>query len=432
MIFGKYAAIAGAVTLAVAWPFATGKIGQNIYERQIEDFNAPVLDIESISYDRGYLKSNAVTRLTFKDEIRLQLEEAGLPWVYDIQHQIQHGVLGVSSVNTFVLTPELKLISDKVWPDNPTPMTFTTSTKVTGETDFTFLVSPLSLTEEGSNVTASEMNFDGNVSPEGAVAFTYSMPAASFNSAVGEQLKIEALEGQGEGRMENDIWLGSQTLTAKSFTFVDAMNQTTKMLGSSLTISNLKQASEEGQRTLLDNDNVLRIDEIQLMNDVSFSDIALGVNFRDIDFEEMARLSALSSTINEDVTPEEMAVLADTLDALVAKGLTLSLEPAQVVTSDGKIEANIVLNVAEGGVGAVNNDISILFDNLTGKVTLNVPRQLLVNQPPLGAIIDQLAGYGFVSQQEEITVVEANIVGDQAESPTGERIPLVMFAMLMM
>ena len=95
MIFGKYAAIGGAVALVVLWPLASGHVGQSIYDREVEQSQSPYAVITSESYDRGYLSSDVVTKVSLVGSANEQLELDGIPTSYVLNSKVSHGFLSI-------------------------------------------------------------------------------------------------------------------------------------------------------------------------------------------------------------------------------------------------------------------------------------------------------------------------------------------------
>ena len=124
----KYAAIGGAVALIACWPFATGKIGEAIFKDGIASYNNSIIEVESVSYDRGYLSSHAQSRIHVIDEgLSEELEQAGYPTEIMVGHDISHGLFSVSSTSTFISKED---ISEFVQ-----GLTLKTNSKLTGTTD---------------------------------------------------------------------------------------------------------------------------------------------------------------------------------------------------------------------------------------------------------------------------------------------------------
>ncbi len=63
----KIAAIGGAVVLVACWPLAVGQIAQNVLTDGANQLNNSDYSVEIISYDRGYLSAQAVTRYSVND-----------------------------------------------------------------------------------------------------------------------------------------------------------------------------------------------------------------------------------------------------------------------------------------------------------------------------------------------------------------------------
>lgn len=95
MIFGKYAAIGGAVSLALIWPFASGHVGESVYDREVQNLQSPYVSIEKVTYDRGYLSSQVKTLVNLKGQIKDDFEAEGLPTTYIFDSEVSHGFLSL-------------------------------------------------------------------------------------------------------------------------------------------------------------------------------------------------------------------------------------------------------------------------------------------------------------------------------------------------
>lgn len=155
-MLGKIGAVGGAVAVALCWPFATGQIGERIYLDTLGQYENPYLAVSNDSYQRGYLNSEAVSKIELKDELKFLFEDEGLPTVWFVKHHVSHGFMGVSSTSELLVDEELQPMANALWGENVAPVTFTTSTALTRKTDFTFQINPIEATEvNGNNVAVS-------------------------------------------------------------------------------------------------------------------------------------------------------------------------------------------------------------------------------------------------------------------------------------
>ncbi len=84
------------------------QIGEKIYLDTVGKYENPYLTISSESYDRGYLNSDAVSRIEIKEDWKPVFDEEGLPTVWFIHHKVSHGFMGVTSTSELVLDEDLQ------------------------------------------------------------------------------------------------------------------------------------------------------------------------------------------------------------------------------------------------------------------------------------------------------------------------------------
>ena len=100
MIFGKSAAVAGAVTVGILWPFASGQVAQVFYERELSQFSSPYIALDTVSYQRGYLSAEVVTEVRFKGELLKAREANQQPTRFLLNTKLNHGFLSVRGSST--------------------------------------------------------------------------------------------------------------------------------------------------------------------------------------------------------------------------------------------------------------------------------------------------------------------------------------------
>ncbi|WBA13731.1 DUF945 family protein [Salinivibrio proteolyticus] len=428
MFLGKYGAMAGAVAVAACWPFATGQIAQSMYEREVAQFSSPDITVEQREYHRGYLDSRAVTRLHFKGDVKLALEEAGLPSEYDLASEITHGVLGVSSTNTLVLTPELQTLTQRLWPGNPTPIRLDMETLVTGASDYQLTVAPFSFTNEGKNLTASELTLMGSLARDGEITFDFNWPAAALNADNGEQIKIDTAKGQGRGYLQDDLWIGEQAFSVEGMRLVDTSNQAYRVGKSQIQISNQMVNADENTRARIDNANRITVSSFTLPDNSEWRNIALVFDAKGLDYQAMATIAGLSSDLEN---PEQVDALDQAMMTLLQQGLSLDIAPASITLPDGDVSANVALNLAKADPqAAAQLDLNALVSRLSGNIDITVPDALL-SQPQWQAKKQQLIKAGYATMNEGQFELTATIEGNQIVSSNGESMPLMLFAMLM-
>ncbi|WBA10724.1 DUF945 family protein [Salinivibrio kushneri] len=430
MFLGKYGAIAGGLAIVACWPFATGQIAHSMYEREVDQRSTPEFTLEQQTYERGYLTSQAVTRVAFQGETKAMLAQSGLPVSYEIASEISHGVFGVSSSNTLVMTPELQAITQKAWPGNPTPIRLELDTLMTGASDYHLTVAPFSLSEGSSNLTASELSLQGEIDRKGHVKATFSLPALAFNDDSGQQLKVDSVSGSGSGYLQDGLWIGEQSLSLEQAHFSDVSGQSLKLDNVELEIGNQLVASESASTRQLNNTNQLTVGTMALPNNTQWRNLVVALDANHLDYSAMSQIALLSSQWQEGGAPVSMEAFDQALVQLLQSGLSIDLSPANLTVPEGDISIDMHVDVKESEPTGVFN-LQQLVNQVSGDLDISVPNGVLT-QSPWQAKIQDLTKAGFVTQTDKNTVLTAKIEGNQVVTSNGTAVPLVQFVMFML
>ncbi|SIN82080.1 DUF945 family protein [Salinivibrio sp. ES.052] len=428
MFLGKYGAIAGGLAIVACWPFATGQIAQSMYEREVDQRSTPEFTLEQQAYERGYLSSQAVTRIEFQGESKAMLAQSGLPVSYEITSDISHGVIGVSSSNTLVMTPELQAITQKAWPGNPTPVRLQLDTLMTGASDYHLTVAPFSLSEASSNLTASELSLKGEIDRKGHVKANFSLPALAFNDDSGQQLKVDSVSGTGNGYLQDGLWIGEQALSIEKAHFSDISGQSLKLGHVTLEIGNELVESESTRE--LNNTNQLTVGTIALPNKTQWRNLVVALDANHLDYSAMSQIAQLSSQWQEEGATVSMKMLDQALVQLLQSGLSINLSPASLTLPEGDVSVDMHLNLKDGDPTGVFN-LQQLVNQVSGDLDVSVPNGVLTHSP-WQEKVSNLASAGFVTQTDENTVLTAKIEGNQVVASDGTAVPLVQFVMFML
>ncbi|WP_028024160.1 DUF945 family protein [Enterovibrio calviensis] len=438
MIFGKYTAIAGAVAVAVLWPFATGQIGQSVYDREIEQVQSPYISVENTSYDRGYLSSEVVTRVSVIGGMKEVYEDEGLPTSYSVTSHVSHGFLGVSTTSELDMTPEMKVITDLLWPSGESPVTVVTETSVFGDTQYDVTVRAMDGGNEEISITSSPANISGTVDKNGVMLFQMEMPSLELSSPEGETFNLAEITGSGNGELVDDVWVGAQSLNIGTSTFSDAYGSSASISQLGLNVTNALSAIDNGDvKTALpdalrfDNSTVMSFAKLDVPDTLVIDNFKIGVNFNALDYNSMIALANTADSMSAEPAQEDMMKLQTALDGLVEKGMTFEIVPLELDTPEGHIDAKFDLSI-EPGLGSVTQNMGALMSKLKGNIFVNVPTAYVQGVPEVEASLANIESYGFVSQAENGVTLTAKIEGDQVVSPSGERIPLGLLMMLFM
>ncbi|MBV7299253.1 DUF945 family protein [Enterovibrio paralichthyis] len=437
MIFGKYAAIAGAVAIGAIWPFATGQIGQSLYEQEIESMKSPYLTVETESYDRGYLSSDVVTRLSLTGEMKALYESEGLPSSYTILSHVEHGLLGVSSISTLGMTPELTSLTEKLWQGDESPLTIVSETSLFGDTQLDVTVRAMDGDNEDFKITSSPANISGTVDKDRNIVFEMEMPNLTIVSPEDETLSFNEITGSGQGKMVDEMWVGVQqfNISKSAFTIdgetIDIANLGVNAKNVVVTTDGSDVATATKDALRIDSINTLSFQEIDVPNILSLQNFKFGMNLLKLDYQSLITLATMSDAMGEEPSEEDVNKLVTVLDTLVEKGLTFEILPLEMDTPEGNVNARFDLTI-EPGLGSVTQNITLLTSKLKGNLFVNVPAAYVNGVPEISASIANLEPYGFISETADGMTLTAKIEGDQAVSPSGQRVPIGLLMMMFM
>ncbi|OAN13682.1 hypothetical protein A3K86_13990 [Photobacterium jeanii] len=438
MSLKKIGAIGGAISVALCWPIAVGQIGERIYLDTVGKYENPYLKITSESYDRGYLTSQAVSRIEIKDEFKPVFEEEGLPTVYHVDHQLEHGFFGVKSFSQLELDDNVKELAAELWGSDIPPVTFTTDTALTRTTKFKVVVNPIAYKDDfGGSVASQPMIFKGVVDAKGAGEFHYHLPQLNVTSSANETMALHNFAGGGKGRMDGQFWLGTQQATLDSVTFTDSQNDKSMSLKNlSVDMSNvLKEpdAKSEGaeENTRLTNINGVKVAEIVSVDGKKYENFNFSLSFADLDYPAIQRLGAMSDDINEQMTLEQQKEALLALDLLVAKGLSLAVDDLSVTTPEGDVRSYVRFTVSPG-LARASQSVEKIAEKLTGAIMLEVPKALVEKNPVAAERVKMMEQAQIVEVKDDKFVLNMQVEGDKVILANGDQLPLGMLFMLFM
>ncbi|KMV29209.1 hypothetical protein AB733_19050 [Photobacterium swingsii] len=436
MTLKKIGAIGGAIAVVVCWPIAVGQVGERIYLDTVGKYENPYVKISNESYDRGYLGSEAVSRIEVKDEFKPLFEEEGLPSVWHVSHKIKHGFLGMTSESQFELDEGLQKVAAQAWGDGVAPITFQTETSLTRRTEFKVVVNPVAYKDEfGSSVSSEPFILDGVVDAKGAGEFHYHLPQFSVTTTANETMALSNFSGGGKGVMDGQFWLGSQNAQLGSVQFIDSnSDKAVSLTNMSVAMSNVltqpsKDATDENAR--LTNENKVTIDKIVSIDGKDYNNFNFDLSFIGLDYPAITRLGDMSDDINEQMTPEQQKEALLALDLLVAKGLTLAMDDLSLTTPMGDIRSQIRF-VVSPGLARASQNVDKIAEKLTGNIALELPKDLVDMDPALLERATMMEQAEIVERLEDKYVLNMQVEGDKVILANGDQLPLGMLFMLFM
>lgn len=432
----KIGAVGGAVAIVLCWPFATGQIGERIYLDTVGKYENPYLTISSESYDRGYLNSDAVSRIEIKDDWKPVFDEEGLPAVWYVQHKVSHGFMGVTSTSELVLDEELRPIADKLWGKGVSPISFTTKTALTRKTDFNITMKPVNFdNEEGAKADIKAFVLEGTVDAKGAGEFRYQLPDATITTTAQESMVMTGLEGGGKGRLDGQFWIGSQDFALKHVSFKDLVNNKSVeidnvALGMNNVLGQADPASEQSEQQLT-NTNMMTIEKIVSLDGQEYRNFNFKLAFSDLNYPAISRLGNMADDIDEQMSEQQAKEAALALDLLVAKGLKFTIEDLSLVTPKGDVKSHLNLVIAPG-IARASENMAKISEKLTGDISLLLPIQLVDEDPILFEKASMMEQSGIVEKGADYYSLQMQIEGDKIILASGDQLPLAMLLMLFM
>ncbi|MGF1835007.1 DUF945 family protein [Photobacterium sanguinicancri] len=437
MTLKKIGAIGGAIAVAVCWPIAVGQVGERIYLDTVGKYENPYVKISNESYDRGYLSSEAVSRIEIKDEFKPLFEEEGLPSVWHVSHKIKHGLLGMTSYSQLELDDGLQKVAAQAWGEGVAPITFQTETSLTRHTEFKVVINPVAYKDDfGSSVSSEPFIFDGDVDGKGAGEFHYHLPQFSVTTTANETMEMLNFTGGGKGKMDGQFWLGNQKAQLGSVKFIDSNNdKAVSLTNMSVAMSNVliepTKDAEADENTRLTNENKVTIEKIVAFDGKDYDNFNFDLSFIGLDYPAIARLGNMSDDINEQMTQEQQEEALLALDLLVAKGLTLAMNDLSLTTPMGDVRSQIRF-VVKPGLARASQSVDKIAEKLTGNIALELPKQLVEMDPALLERATMMEQAEIVERLDDKYVLNMQVEGDKVILANGDQLPLGMLFMLFM
>lgn len=439
MMFGKSGAIAGAIALAVAWPFAIGQIGQTTIERELD--NLPESTnwlVDTVSYQRGYLSSEMITRVSLIGEMKTEFASNGLPTSFDLLSHLDHGLLGISGLSSIQMTPELKKWTEILWTSDISPLSIKTYFSVLGSVKFDAILAAIDRKRDDSSLTSSPLYFTGEVDKSGNTHYKISIPLVDAVNKHGETLFVKDFISTGNGKMQDHFWIGQQDILVATVGVDDANGRKMTINNFAIEVNNNLKNQQENINSvasaaplLLDNSSVFSFQQLTVSNEFVLNNFTVGLHLSGIDYASLVVLLQALTAFGESATTNALSTLIQALDSVVNKGLDVNINPIAVSTPQGPVNANLHVGVA-AGIFDVNQNINALTAGLQGNVFVDVPSVYLRNVPAISAALDNFARYGFVSETENRVTLTMKIEHDHALSPNGKKVPISTLIMDMM
>ncbi|MGF1763023.1 DUF945 family protein [Aliivibrio kagoshimensis] len=422
----KYAAIGGAIAIAACWPFATGQIGQSIMTDTIAHYDNPVVSIELLDYDRGYLSSTAVSKVTITDPvIAEQFRADGLPESLTFNHQIHHGLISIDSVSHLDVPPELEeFLADM-------DIKFESSSQLSGSTHIQFtskaksIQMPAELESGIERIDVSRFTLDADIDRDGLNGFSYHLPALDFVSDLGEKINLSGFSGEGKGSSNGAFWVGTNDVYLKEASITSG---TESGVLKGLSYKNSTSLSEESQPGSDDqkvsSTNTFKLGLLESGQD-KVENARLSVTFSELDYAALKKMFATYNKLQESQDQTVISELELAINLLVAKGLNLSIDDFGATIMGGEFSSKLDL-MLPAGTPRASQDATKLVANLRGSSSVSISKSLAENNPIVQLMLDEQLEKGVVVDSGEQYEFTTEIKEGSATLSNGEQVPLFM------
>lgn len=419
----KYAAIGGAIAVVACWPFATGKIGEAIFKDGIASYSNSIIEVESVSYDRGYLSSTAESRIHVIDKgLSAELKQAGYPTELIVEHDISHGLFSISSTSTFSSTEE---ISEFV-----KGLTLTTESQLTGTTNLLLTSKDTDFVTEDLKAQGVEKLFlaasqvSATVEKDGQFRLSYQLPKAELRLDNQSEMVIDKVLGQSVGHYADDIFIGEAIVGFDNLVLKDSESQlNNEVKGFKYTSTNhINEVKDKAEENTLSSKNTVELAEVITSSGV-LKDGVFDISFEDLNYDALIKLVPLLQ--EQELTNENMEQLMLSFDLLAAKGFSLNINKFSANVLGSKIDSKVLMTLPAGTARASQN-ADKLIQTLQGNSELVIAKKLVDETPELRMQMDELLVNEFAVEDGDNYRLSAKIADGQIELLNGQKMPLFM------
>ncbi|CAM2834230.1 YdgA family protein [Vibrio rarus] len=409
------AAAGGAVALVAIWPLAVGQIGQTIVTDGVKNIHNQDVTVSLEEYHRGYLTSEAKTLVTVTDPQALaQLNTLGLPTEYEFVHVIHHGIVSLNSDSYYAQNPELKL---------------NTKTQLNGNTEFSTDIAKQQFKFEGSEPFTAVLNslsISGSITVLGQLDYTMNMPSLEIDYQNGAVVHFDGLSSNGNGKFEQDFWMGQQKLALDGFVVNDHDGNNVFEL-SGLTYQ-FETTQDEAAQTL-QADYALALKEFKNHDGEAAN---LDLKFTAGGLDKTAFLALTQMYQNSPVwTEQDTAKAIPNINALLEKGFSVSLNHFSVDVDEGHFKSDWHMSLPSAKDNAIDNPMH-LVDVMQGDMNAFVSSDLVMAYPFIQQNLDELLIMEVAKQTDDGYSMSLQMQDGKIKFANGKEMPLISLLMPMM
>ena len=438
MILGKAGALAGALALAAVWPFAIGHIAQSMYENELNTLPSSFFDVETLSYQRGYLSSEIKTRVKLQNPMIDGVFSDLLPKEAVLITYLDHGLLGVTGRSVIDMTPEIKALTKVLWKTEGSPLLIKTDFSLLKHFEFDLSLKAIDFVQNKMKLASSPFLISGSINRNKVISFETKVDLLNFRNPFSEDVLVENFMSYGHGKIKNGFWLGEQTFKLSHLGLNDKKETQITLNDFSLeTRNDLKkekknnEISEGSEDLMLYSKSLFSFKELNYSNILMLNKLKIGIDLQEIYFPSLIKLLNSSNNLENNANESKMAVIISALDSILEKGIRLNITPFEFDSQEGNINGELSLGLNSGLSDLTKKPLNFK-NNLDGKIRVHLPLKYVEGIPALTLLLKIPPLSDFVSKTKEGVDLLATLEKGFAVSSNGQKIPIEIFLSALM
>lgn len=406
----KIGALGGVLALIACWPAVVGKVGEEALRQGVKTLQVNGVQTEVLNYQRGYLSSQMISQFTVVDpKLVAELTRDGLPKQWTITSDISHGLFGLTSQSHLSDHPDV-------------PVNLTTHTQLNGNTQFELDIEQWNYQNDIKGVAFSlqPSQISGSLTVLGGLTYLANVPSIQMTFANGDALKLDDIQGQGDGKQAHGYFVGEQTWSIEHSQLTDITNDG---------LANMQKAryhmvtsfdeTEEKLTSVAD----LSIDHLASLGIDPIDALKLRFAINDIDRQALDKTRQLVDRSGE-VTSAQLQQLLPALDRLFAKGFEIDLQTLSFGVADGEVSAQGVITIPASDVQITKNPFNVL-QGVSGQFDSHVTDEVAESYPSLHQTLDELVVMEMVTTEQDQYRFKADLEKGKLILSNGKEIPLL-------
>jgi uncharacterized protein YdgA (DUF945 family) len=426
----KYGAVAGGIAIVACWPLVVGQIGQNLIMDNITKASNSMLSTQLVSFDRGYLSSELISKVSVVDPgLKVQLESDGLATEWYLVSEIDHKLLTLDAKTRLRDYPNV-------------PVSISSVSQLTGNThliakldkiDYAFKDSPEKWTLD---ILASELIAD--FSPDSEISVTLHMPELNLSNLDGDYIKLSQLSSSARGKKQHQLWIGDQSLSIDSFEIGSLKEENLYVVQglSYSTISSITPATKDKNNTdnksdtstksspvILESKTKVTADQM-VAADQQIDNITFEMNLGDLDADNIGLILDTLQSGRHIKNDQDQQRLVSAIDSIFDHGFYIHFDEIGFSYLNQPVWAKILLNIAPGEAHITKAPMN-LPPKLFGDIHFKVPKALVEQVPNLQLSVDQLRTKGYITETKSDFEFYAKLEDGNVVFSNGEKLPMI-------